>query len=579
MFGTQEPLKIGKNLSLKRNFVVSLVIIILFSFYFPYKVALAPPTMQKEKLVIDKEPIGWGKNYIIFSCKKNEIPSTLYKITLREEFKIERLSYRINYFENLLTEIAVKAIITGNRNKKLSLEVWFRLLENEDLFIFLKFKNEGDDLKNFEYTVSVKTDKLNEFEELNVYRFSYHGSKDKNVKIVKTTSLNFPGETVYLKVSDRERTKLTLFKGLLFQLRDMGYGLQERVITPSNISINPNVTDSELQISNYIKFGKGNFSEDWYLFSEKGFLNINSAVTQKFMEVTDFSLKKKYFENGFYYLTENNTGYRNENKNTYYLDYSMYAPRSLLEFYFTSYETFIYDIVINSFFALHKSRNKYGFWFSSTESIWLKSEYNIGSNYFDTRFSVEAAIFAAWVYKKLNIKEALNLSSRVGDLILSYIKEGNGIRTKNNGFLLCDYIVPENKLLKTHSSLNHILNEIYFLLLLYDLTENSSYKDASIKLINGISYFGNSWINSENGDLYYCRRATGKFERRDYTTLTYYDLIKVNKITKKVLEKEFEIIKKLGKSKELFLLRKGVIKVKRFTLEKEEEYVKREKSK
>lgn len=564
----------------KRNIVLILVIIVFLTiFLFPYQLVLAPDTICKTGPTIDKNPIKWGKNYIIFSYKKEDTNLNSYKITFKNELKIERLSYKINYFENLITEVIVTADIEDGNNTKFSLETWFRLLENQDLFVFLRFKNNGVYIKNFDYTLSVTTEKLNEFTDLIPYRFTYSKSDDGLVNIEKSKNIDLPGETLYLKVNDKEKTKLTLFKGCVFQFRNIGYGLQERTDIPSKVTLNPNVIGSELQVLNNTSFKERNDIEDWYLISEKSLLNINSAVTQKYMRVTDFSLKKRYFENGFYYITGNNTGYKNENKKTYYWDYSMYAPRSLLEFYFTSYETIIYDIAINSFYALYKSRNKYGFWYSTTESNWLKSEYKISNEYFDTRFSVDAAIFLAFVYKRLNIKEALNLSSNIGNLLIDYIKEGRGVKTKNNGFLLYDYIIPENKLFKTHFSLNHILNEVYFLLLLYDLTDNSSYKDASIKLINGIAYFSSSWINKANCDLYYCGKDTGKFERKDYTTLTYNDLIKVNKITKSVLKEEFEIIKTLGESKELFLLKQGIIKVKKFTLDRDITYVRTEKPK
>lgn len=567
----------------KRNIGLILIIITLVTtFFFPYQLVLAPYTIHKKGPIISKNPIEWGKNYIIFSYKKDEVSLNSYKISFKNKLKIERLSYKINYFENLITEVIVTADIEDGNNTKISLETWYRLLENQDLFVFLRFKNNGAYIKDFEYTLSVITEKLNDFTDLIPYRFTYSKSDDGLVNIEnieESKNINLPRESIYLKVNDGEKTKLTLFKGCIFQFRNVGYGLQERIDDPSNITLSLNMIGSELQILNNTSFKEKNNIEDWYLISEKSLLNINSAVTKKYMRVTDFSLKKRYFENGFYYLTENNTGYRNENKNTYYWDYSMYAPRSLLEFYFTSYETFIYDIAINSFYALYKSRNKYGFWYSTTESNWLKSEYKICNEYFDTRFSVDAAIFLALVYKRLNIKEALDLSSHIGNLLIDYIKEGRGIKTKNNGFLLYDYIIPENKSFKTHFSLNHILNEVYFLILLYDLTDNPSYKDASIKLINGIAYFGNSWINKANGDIYYCGKDTGKFERKDYTTLTYNDLIKVNKITKSVLEEEFEIIKNLRKSKELFLLKEGIIKVKKFTLDKDIKYVRTEKQK
>ncbi len=194
------------------------------------------------------------------------------------------------------------------------------------------------------------------------------------------------------------------------------------------------------------------------------------------------------------------------------------------------------------------------------------------------------------------------------------MSKGYGFKTVNNGFLFSDYIVVGNNKLKTHASLNHILNEVYFLLMLYDLTSNSFYKEASLKLINGVAYFGESWINKENGDLYYCitplrhsiessphsldslrysleegNPSAVRFERRDYPTLTYYDLIKTNEIIQKVLNfshspqkgnplRWFDIIKKLGESKEKFLLSKGIIKVKKFTAGREIKSVRRERA-
>jgi len=604
---------------IKVSTTIPLIIVTVFTFFMPYSVVLAPPTTKREGLTISKEPINQGKNYITFSFNKMEsgkIESkpSLYRISFKDALSIERLSYRINYFENLITEVALRADLTEEKREIINLELWFRLLQNGDMFIFLRCKNKGGSIKDLSYSVEVETQSLIDFDKTEVYEFSYKNSKDGMVKIVKSVSLKLNGNTLYLKAARKEKTKFTLFKGLLFQFRDLEYGLQERIDNPSFVSINTKPGNGEIDILNNIMLSKDSFFEDWYLFSERSLLNINSAVSRKYLEVTDFSLKKRYSENGFYYLTENNSGYRNETKNTYYWDYSMYAPRSLLEFYFTGSEGFIYDIAMNSFYALSKSISKDGFWSSGTESVWLKNDYGIGTYYFDTRFSVDAAIFLLWVYKKFNNKEALKLATNIGNLLLKFMSKGYGFKTVNNGFLFSDYIVVGNNKLKTHASLNHILNEVYFLLMLYDLTSNSFYKEASLKLINGVAYFGESWINKENGDLYYCitplrhsiessphsldslrysleegNPSAVRFERRDYPTLTYYDLIKTNEIIQKVLNfshspqkgnplRWFDIIKKLGESKEKFLLSKGIIKVKKFTAGREIKSVRRERA-
>lgn len=580
---------------LKFSTTLFIIFISILTFFMPYSIILAPPTNNGKGAIISKDAIKWNNNYIIFSFSQDpdsypqkpksanadKLDSTLniFKISFEDPFKIERLSYKINYFLNLITEMELKVDLVYKEKEIINLQIWFRLLQNNDLFIFLKGGNKSDSIKNLNYSVSRKTYPSNSFDKTYIYNFSYNDNKIENLKIEKTNDLNLNGNTIYLKAVKEEKTKFTLFKGHLFQYKDTGYGLQERIDNPLNISIKTKPDDGEIEISNSITLNKRALFEDWYLLSDGSLLNIDSYITQKYLITTDFSLKKRYFENGFYYLTDS-AGYRNETKNSYYWDYSMYAPRSLLEFYYTSLENFIYDIAINSFYALSKNRNKDGFWSSGTESIWLKNDYGIGTYYFDTRFSLDASTFLIWVYKKFNNKEALKLASDIGNLILKFIDEGRGIKTPNNGFLLSDYIVIENKNLKTHSSLNHILNEIYFLLMLNSLTNNPLYKEASIKLLNGIDYYGEKWINKKNGDLYYCIKpllsslekensSTVKFEREDYTTLTYYDLIKVNKLIEENSIKDNKIIKKLCESKEKFLLNKQVIKVKKFTAGKE----------
>ena len=110
------------------------------------------------------------------------------------------------------------------------------------------------------------------------------------------------------------------------------------------------------------------------------------------MEVTDFSMIKHFSKDGFHYLTIS-TGYEGESNRTYYWDYSMYAARSILEYYYTEHERFFYALAVNCYLALVVHRQDTQYWRSETVSGWLNSLYHMEDRYFDTRFNVDAALF------------------------------------------------------------------------------------------------------------------------------------------------------------------------------------------
>jgi hypothetical protein len=564
--------------SLKKYISIFLAIIIsLFYFFIPDRITLAPYT-TRDSYSLTRDSLKWNNNSVFLSFIQKNKNTNYYTIDFGEEIKIDKLSYRIKYFKNLITEIETDVSLINNQKNKISASIWFRLLNNNDLMMFLRFNNKNKNQINLNYSVSAFNASINSNDLINIYQFKYKNIKYKldesKINITRVTSKKIEGDSVYLRVNELNKTKMTIFKGALFQYLDKENGLIERYDTNSQLEIAN--TNNEIKVTNTTTIHENCKLDDWYLISEKSLLNIDSQITRKYLENTDFSMKKRYFENGFYYLTSNNSGLENEGEKTYYWDYSMYSGRSLLEFYFTGYESFIYDIAINSFYSLYNKRNEYGYWTSNTVSIWLKDEYGINGKYFDTRFSTDAGLFLAQLYLKFNIKEALSMSCNIGDILVKYIKDGYGQNTSNYGFLIYDYILSNDKKVKTHSSLNHLLNESYFLLQLYETTGDNTYKNACFRIIKGIKYYGNKWIDKSSGDLWYCILPNGSFGIKDYVTLTYNDLLRFKTLAKKVLNLEFPIIEQLGESKENFLYKKGIVFVKKFSKENDKIYAKRE---
>jgi hypothetical protein len=275
-------------------------------------------------------------------------------------------------------------------------------------------------------------------------------------------------------------------------------------------------------------------------------------------------LKKNYFQDGFYYSTYF-SGYKNESPQGFYWDYSMYAPRSFLEYYYNEDERFLYDICINSFYALVKTQNSDGYWTNGTVSKWLVEEYGIEDRYFDTRFCTDAALFMIRLYENFDVKLAKEMSCKIGDLLVEGIRKGFCYETSNYGFMLQDYFIFDRPEIKVHSSLNHLLNEASFLMLLGEVTNVETYTNASIRIINSLNATDNFWKNLENHDLHYARLPSGEYGLPDYLTLTYYDIIRFRSFIKNYMDQEPKFVQNLGKWKEDFLIKKNIVHTPKFT--------------
>jgi hypothetical protein len=293
-------------------------------------------------------------------------------------------------------------------------------------------------------------------------------------------------------------------------------------------------------------------------------MDIESAITQKYLATMDFNNKKIFTRNGFYYRS-NQEGFLGETKNTYYWDYSMYGMKSLMEYYENGTETLPYDLSIISLYALLKKQNKQGYWSNQTISLWLQEKYGIQNSYYDTRFNIDAGLFALQIYEKYGIPEALRLGKKQGNLLMSFIQKGYTIPTRSYGYLIRDYICFEKPSIKTHASLNHLLNEALFLRQLTRLTQEEYFANSAKRIENGIKATERLWYNKKSRDLYYCVDSYLKTSRTDYPLLTYHDLLRLIRYHEKYTKEDSSFLIRLAGFKENWLVNMNLVKVRKIT--------------
>jgi len=554
--------------SFQKKVTIVLIFLLLLNCFLFLRVQAPPVLFQgKEQVGEFYQKEGLTHWFVYFSPERK---IRKIGITIEPPFAVSKLTTKRSEKIDLYTELGFDAQVSYKGEESMQMRIWVDILSNGDAVFFSQVEHfKGPDIP-FKYQLQYKDEKIGIWKSDEIYPFHYLSTSptfaNNQMQFQKALTKRTNQETFFLQTLRYDQVIHQILKGSLFLYSNHGNGLQERI---DSLSYSEVFTKAGIiRIENFCLLKQNTILEDWAIFSSENLLSIKSAVTQKILQNLDFNRIKRFSRNGFYYLY-NSDGYIGESEKTYYWDYSMYGARSILEYYFEEDSTLFNDIALLSYLALCRTRNPYGYWSNNTESVWLKNDYQIDSHYFDTRFNVDAGIFLLEIYKKFKIPYALTMAKKIGNILLVMMQNGKAYRTKNGGYLLQDYDVSFTSKIKTHSSLNHVLNESSFFLLLYEVTKEEDYLFISHKLVKGIMDTEDEWKDKENGDLFYCRFPDGRFGRQDYVTLTYHDLIRFRRLLIKTMKVENKAVNRLGAFKEAYLLYRKNVKTKKFNNSKE----------
>ena len=180
------------------------------------------------------------------------------------------------------------------------------------------------------------------------------------------------------------------------------------------------------------------------------------------------------------------------------------------------------SILVSMMDTLCLQQNEDGFWPTTPESTWLKTDFGIPAGFYDTRFNTDAVQLLRKVNDLFGGGLFNSAIERYADFYQSFAGQAH-LETKNGGWLVQDYWskqVPQ----RTHTSLNHQAAEC---LLLYHLGlqfGRDDLIDTAKKLLLGIEDTGTEWV-MEDHNFYYSREPDGTYNTGDYPALTYNDLL------------------------------------------------------
>lgn len=180
-------------------------------------------------------------------------------------------------------------------------------------------------------------------------------------------------------------------------------------------------------------------------------------------------------------------------------------------------------VLLNKRFAYSYAElfNERGFVTTPPVSNWLKADYNLDGDFYDTRFNTDTIMKLKdfeQMYPDASLKKVIK---RYADFYLNFAKN-HRFQTKGFNFVpdYADNNLSQNGI---HSSLNHYLMEGAAMLELGDYFANSAYTDEGFRILTDLDSSASIWIKPD-GDLYYAVDRLGNMIKDDYVSVTYNDL-------------------------------------------------------
>ncbi|WP_273327197.1 hypothetical protein [Vallitalea guaymasensis] len=160
---------------------------------------------------------------------------------------------------------------------------------------------------------------------------------------------------------------------------------------------------------------------------------------------------------------------------------------------------------------------------SLPRSTWLYEDYNIDYEFYDTRFNTDtimALIYWDQIIDEPRIKEIID---NYFSFFIDYAYVNNW-KTDNDGLFIPDYKNKDEKISKTHCSLNHLVSEINAIYI-YDKYYNcdNKYIILAEQMQQAIIDTYIDWIK-DNNDFWYCIKQNGEYGLTDYRELTLKDM-------------------------------------------------------
>lgn len=373
--------------------------------------------------------------------------------------------------------------------------------------------------------------------------------KDKNLVTEELKDGKLPLDTLLIIETDKH----SMIISQAYSYKDIGNGTKEAYAESYPVEIKKQ--EGYWKITYNYKKTNGYHGIMWGVGSDKTLVDFSNENQRKIWADYDVTGSSRLAEDGYYY--ESPSSYKPYTENSFWRNPSMYIVQSWIK----TGGSLAADILGRSYLLIGSDNiNEEGYLPTLPESSWLKTDYNIGAGFFDTRFNADIGETYLEAYKKFAYAKFRDSYLELAKYYSNHIN-ANHYKIYNEkgeeGWLVQDYAY-KHVYNPTHVSLNHQIHAANWFLKIYEIENIKLFEDIGLKMISGVKTTRNNWIK-EDKNLHYSYGPSGEMGGNDYPYLTYNDLLLLQRTLSRIYGKSDEDIEILMESKRQWMDKNGVV--------------------
>ena len=314
----------------------------------PLRTATSPENQSSEgySIVFSKHLLEWTSHEVTLRYSTAPNQWRYVTVDIEDPFQIDSVLYETDFPSYMACAVSGTIRLVDPARNEITCQFWCRVLQNTDVLVFLDFENALKRNFPLHYSVRYQDENIQNRSgestmDTTVFRYSSADYWEASTKL-ETVSVDTPesfGEAMIGRLIQDHTPSSSVYTGVVFPYKKSEFGIYQHLPEVESITYMKWTEQDEWEISSHSTLLENSHVRDWFVVSSNPMLNIDSAPLEKVMLITDLALKKGYFQDGFYYSTYL-SGYENESPTSFYWDYSMYAPRSILEYYYEEDQSF-----------------------------------------------------------------------------------------------------------------------------------------------------------------------------------------------------------------------------------------------
>lgn len=451
-----------------------------------------------------------------------------------------------------------KILTYADLSERFNLKITQRPVENGDQFIFLCLTNYTEMNHTVKFSIVLTNTSSNNIYDLNKYY--KEPEKSNRYGINKLTT---PSKYIHTDIGSVLMSKNIIYTDNNLYYENMAKSITRKLYEESD-DLKVYVKGNSVHIETIVRLLPGKKSDMFLMISENQLFsskeNMNSFFEDYSLSIQNNDVRFNMWITPQGSYTKLPYSIEPFDRDAYGINLHHMSKKEMVRYYNITKDRFFFNMIYNAIIQLFGYRPEIkGLFLTDYTSTWLKKDYNISAPYIDTRLNETVTLTIKDVEHMFSFPQLSSYHLTYANFLVEYSRIGKLININDQAYFFPDYFSLDETAQITHSSLNHQLGILHYILSKFKITNNKDYEEVSQALLLAIQYTQNNWIK-EDGDLYYkifIKEDRLCFDEPDYIYVTLLDLLLVQEILLDIYNNRNSAIDKLIISKINYLAQNG----------------------